>query len=65
MDSCKHSRVNCEDWPDGGAIEICIDCGMSRYLWEQGESDWVMVDTETARAELETYFSNKLLNNNE
>jgi len=49
---CKHNNTHYEDWPDGGAIEICDDCGMSRYIWEQGESGWVMVDLLQARKEL-------------
>jgi hypothetical protein len=43
---CKHQR---HEWaytigetsPD---VEICLDCGKSRSHWEQGESDWLMVD---------------------
>lgn len=42
--SCKHNGTTyTEDWPDGGAIEICDNCGMSRHLWEQGYSNWIMV----------------------
>ena len=39
---CLHGNARSEDWPDG-VIEVCNDCGMSRYLWEQGKSDWVTV----------------------
>ena len=34
---CPHKKTHSEDWPDGGAIEVCDDCGMSRYIWGQGE----------------------------
>jgi hypothetical protein len=40
---CPHKKAHSEDWPDGGVIEVCDDCGMSRYLWEQGETDWIWV----------------------
>jgi hypothetical protein len=42
---CQHSgKKSSEDWPDGGGIEICDTCGMSRHIWEQGESYWIMVE---------------------
>jgi len=41
---CNHENKRGLDWFDGGYVEICKDCGMSRHLWEQGESDWIMVD---------------------
>lgn len=54
--SCKHMKIHYEDWPDGGGIEVCDECRMSRYIWEQGESSWVMVDDITkARKELGKY----------
>ena len=40
---CDHIDAHYESWPDGGAIEVCEDCGMSRHHWEWGESDWIMV----------------------
>ncbi len=51
---CHHTKTHTEDWPDGGAIEICDYCGKSRYLWEQGESSWIMVeDIPEARKEIQ------------
>ena len=53
---CYHQKTRFEDWPDGGAIEICEICGKSRYHWEQGESSWIMVrDIEDARNELQNF----------
>ncbi|MCJ7747856.1 MAG: hypothetical protein MUP27_08935 [Desulfobacterales bacterium] len=50
---CPHPKTHFEDWPDGGGIEVCDDCGMSRYQWEQGESPWTMVeDIPRAREEV-------------
>lgn len=52
--TCAHSDVRGEDWPDGGGIEICKKCGMSRYVWEQGEGNWIMIeDIEKARKEVQ------------
>ena len=57
MKHCIHEKSHYEDWPDGGVIEVCDTCGMSRYHWEQGESDWQMVeDIESERKELQKYF---------
>ncbi len=50
--ACEHPKTHNEDWPDGGGIIVCDDCGMSKYVWEQGESDWQMVDFKKRREEL-------------
>ena len=34
-------------------IEVCDDCGLSRSVWEQGCSEWVSVDIEAIRDEVE------------
>lgn len=54
-EKCNHgnTRFAPEPWPTGEAIEICKNCGMSRSHWEQGVSDWLMVDIENARVELQ------------
>ncbi len=52
--SCKHVYTHYEDWPDGGTIEICDNCRMSRHHWEQGESNWIMVkNIEEARKKIQ------------
>ena len=52
--SCKHIYTHYEDWPDGGTIEVCDNCRMSRHHWEQGESNWIMVkDIEGARKKIQ------------
>jgi hypothetical protein len=51
---CLHQKKHYEDWPDGSAIEICDICGMSRNIWEQGESNWIMVeDIPAVRKEIQ------------
>ncbi len=50
---CTHEQTHTEDWPDGGKIEVCDKCGSSRYLWEQGESEWVHVDLVQTRKKME------------
>jgi len=51
---CPHLKTRSGPWPDGGAIDICIDCGMSRYIWEHGKSSWQWIeDIPKARKELE------------
>ena len=40
----KNTRYLEEEWPTGETIEVCSDCGMSRAHWEQGESNWIMVE---------------------
>ena len=55
-EKCKHQSTHYldEPWPDGGAIELCDDCGMSRHHWEQGESGWVMIrDLDEARKQVQ------------
>lgn len=49
MEKCKHENLFHEELADGSWIEICEDCGMSRSIWEWGESDWVMVDLDQIR----------------
>ena len=44
MVNCNHKQTHYEDWSDGGTIEVCDTCGMSRHHWEQGQSNWIMVD---------------------
>jgi len=50
---CEHDNTKYQDWPDGGAVEICQDCGMSRHLSEMWESDWVIIDIEKEKKLLE------------
>lgn len=42
---CKHQRTHLNVDPEaiheGPCIEVCLDCGMSRRHWEQGESPWI------------------------
>lgn len=60
---CKHEKTHYEPWPDGGAIEVCEDCGMSRHHWEQGESNWIMIeDIESARKKLQEGIDNMMKN---
>lgn len=37
---CRHTHINTIQWPDGGDVDVCLDCWMSRYVWEQGETEW-------------------------
>ena len=41
---CPHENTEYIDWPDGGSVEICNCCMMSRHHWEQGQTGWIMVD---------------------
>lgn len=51
---CEHKNKNGMDWPDGGYVEVCKDCGKSRHIWEQGESDWIMIkDVEGEKKAIE------------
>ena len=55
VSACKHDSVRHEDWPDGGCIEICTICGMSRYHSEFDTSEWKMIgDLEAAREQIKT-----------
>ena len=42
---CKHENRQYlkEVFVAGHAVEACVDCGMSRTHWEQGESAWVAI----------------------
>lgn len=54
MTTCNHQHTHYEDWPDGGNIEVCEMCGMSRHHWEQNHSDWFMIeDIDGTREALE------------
>jgi len=56
---CKHTKTHYEDWPENEQIEVCDLCGMSRSLWEQGESSWKMVyNLDEVRKELQDFFDN-------
>ncbi|MDP2364405.1 MAG: hypothetical protein Q8M94_11640, partial [Ignavibacteria bacterium] len=51
---CFHRKTHFESWPDGGQIEVCDVCSMSRYIWEQGEGSWQWIENiPKARKELE------------
>jgi len=51
---CFHLKTHGEDWPDGGGIIVCDDCGLSKYVWEQGEGSWQWIENiPKARKELE------------
>jgi len=59
MENCKHKNTHFESWPDGGDIEICHDCGMSRHI-DIIDLDWVMVDDiEEDRKQLEEYLTER------
>ena len=51
----QHKKIHFESWPDGGEIEVCNDCGMSRYHMEWGPSSlWIMIeDIGKAREQLQ------------
>ena len=50
---CSHRHTRNEDWPDGGEVVVCDDCGMSKRVWEQGEGGWQWIeDIPKAREEL-------------
>jgi len=58
--SCEHENTHYEGWPDGGTIEVCDVCGLSRYLcspygdFEQGDTSWTRVENiEEARREVQ------------
>jgi hypothetical protein len=52
--ACPHQRTTFDPkgWPGGYDLEVCLDCGMSRTHWEQGESGWCWVEIERERREL-------------
>lgn len=52
---CQHKETHYESWPDGGEIEVCNDCGKSRYHMEWGPpSPWTMIeDIGKARVQLQ------------
>ena len=37
---CLHPKTHFEDWPDGGQIEVCDDCGMSYTLYGINKDSW-------------------------
>ncbi len=52
------------------SVEICLDCGMSRSVWEGGESEWVatelLEDAKYIKKSIDVFIdelSNVLLNN--
>lgn len=53
ISGCRHKNTEVVNWPDGGAVEHCLCCGMSRHMWEQGETEWMYVDIDEAKANLE------------
>lgn len=50
--NCKHTDTKYEDWPDGGVVEVCQNCGMSRYHWEWGETQWIIIDVKESKKEV-------------
>ncbi len=46
-DNCEHINTH-KGTLKGTDIEVCDDCGMSRSIWEQGESNWKTVDLSEA-----------------
>lgn len=54
---CDHDWIHNETWPDGG-IQVCNICGMSRHVWEQGESNWQIVHTVIMRTKLTDAINN-------
>ena len=49
---CTHYKTKGETLPDGEDIEICLRCGKSRSVWEQGESEWMEVDIEQLKKDI-------------
>jgi hypothetical protein len=45
---CRHTNIHWRIDPTqpwiGASVEVCNECGMSRWHWEQGESPWMLVD---------------------
>jgi hypothetical protein len=53
---CDHKNTHpVTDIPMTDEIEVCNDCGMSRSIWEQGESDWMVVNLEQLRLEMQLH----------
>lgn len=44
---CLHIDTHHESWPDGGGIEVCNVCGMSRHHTEFTTSPWIMIENIT------------------
>ncbi len=40
QEECKHKDTRIIEWFDGGYVEICKDCGMSRYCTEHDTMQW-------------------------
>ncbi len=38
---CEHKNIINGELEGLTEFELCIDCGMSRSVWEQGESNWI------------------------
>ena len=57
---CNHKNTyfDSKQWPTGEAIEICEDCEMSRAHWEQGTSNWYLIDVENERIKLQESIQN-------
>jgi hypothetical protein len=54
MSNCKHKKTTFHYYCNE-CIEECLCCGLSRSVWEQGESDWLPVDIDEAIEEMEDY----------
>ena len=46
MATCEHFKTRIYRDACNTDIEECLCCGMSRSVWEQGMSDWKMVDLD-------------------
>ena len=49
---CKHTKSHFVRWPDGGDVEVCKECGLSRHHSGWHTSDWLKVDIEKAYKEM-------------
>jgi len=59
---CKHTKTHYEGWPDDGEIEVCEACGMSRYHWENGETDWIMIENiQKSREDLQKFLNDEAI----
>jgi hypothetical protein len=52
---CYHQKTAYHYFAGTECIEECCCCGFSRSVWEQGESDWMMVDIDDAIEEIEKF----------